>query len=175
MTAEQDQTLEQRVRSLEDHRAISQMVCAYCYAIDGCNTEVVASLYSDDCVFGVGDVGAYNGSAKVAAITTDPRHLALVAAGCTHVATQPYVVIDGDRASATCHTLVIQHGEAGFSISRVSASRLELARTNRGQWVIERRQNYLMDGAASGPALLARLLEGPGVLDDPKFDLPARS
>ena len=38
------------------------------------------------------------------------------------------VVIEGDRAVATCHTMVNMHGEDGFFIGRLSASRIDLAR-----------------------------------------------
>ena len=43
---------------------------------------------------------------RLSAITRDPGHLAFVKAGCAHISTLPHVVIDGDRAAATCHTMV---------------------------------------------------------------------
>jgi hypothetical protein len=77
------------------------------------------------------------------------------------MSTLPYVVIDGDRAVATCHTMVPQHGENGFFIGRLSASRIELERKPEGGWHIKHRQNYMLQGDGQGPALLARLMEGP--------------
>jgi hypothetical protein len=130
--------------------------------VDGCNTEAVGEVYAEDGVHAVGDVGEFTGRASIAAIVRDPGHVALVRAGCAHVSTLPYLVLDGDRASATCHTMVIMHTEKGFFVGRLSASRLELSRKSDSGWQINHRQNYLLDGAAAGPGLLARLREGPG-------------
>jgi len=71
-------------------------------------------------------------------------------------------VIQGDRASATCHTMVMRHGEDGYFVGRLSASRLELSRKPDGGWQIDSRRNWLLDGNPAGPQLLARLNEGPG-------------
>ena len=87
-----------------------------------------------------------------------------VGAGCAHISTSPYIVIDGDRAVATCHTMVNMHGENGFFIGRLSASRIELARQADGGWKITYRQNYMLDGDPAGSALLGRLKEGPSGL-----------
>ncbi len=71
------------------------------------------------------------------------------------------IVIDGNRAIATCHTMVARHGDDGFFIGRLSASRIQLARQADGSWQIVHRQNYMLDGSPEGPAILARLNEGP--------------
>ncbi len=154
-------TMEDRLRAIEDQLAIYQVVCSYGYAVDGLNADAVGSCYVQDGVYAVGDIGAYEGRDRIAAITSDPSHLAYVKAGCAHISTLPYVVIDGDRASATCHTMVATHGENGFFIGRLSASRLELARQPDSSWKILHRQNYMQNGDPAGPALLARLKEGP--------------
>jgi ketosteroid isomerase-like protein len=70
-------------------------------------------------------------------------------------------VINGDMAIATCHTMVNMHGENGFFIGRLSASRIELARQGDGTWKIVYRQNYMLNGGPAGSQLLARLNEGP--------------
>jgi len=86
-------------------------------------------------------------------------HLAFVNAGAAHMSTPPYLVIDGDRAVATCHTMVPLRREQGYVIARLSASRIELGREPDGRWKILHRQNWLLDGSPDGPALLARLRE----------------
>ena len=53
------------------------------------------------------------------------------------------------------------HGDDGFFIGRLSASRLELQRQVDGAWKIVHRQNYLLNGDAAGSALLGRVKEGP--------------
>ena len=83
-----------------------------------------------------------------------------LAAGCAHISTAPYIVLDGDKAVATCHTMVNMHGKDGFFIGRLSASRIDLARQADGGWKIVYRQNYMLNGDPAGSQLLGRLKEG---------------
>lgn len=157
-----DNNMESRLRKLEDQLAIYQVVNAYGYAVDGLNAAAVGDCYVEDGVYAVGDIGEMKGRERIEAITRDPGHLAYVAAGCAHMSTVPHVVLDGDHAIATCHTMVMMHGEDGFFVGRLNASRLELSRQEDGGWKIVRRQNYLLDGNPAASALLGRLKEGPG-------------
>jgi len=161
MDANENMSIERRLRALEDQIAIYQLVCGYGYAIDGCNADAVGSFYAEDGVYAVGDRGVFSGRQKIADIASSPGHLTLVKDGVAHVSTLPYVVIDGDRASATCHTVVLRHGADGFYLFRVSASRLELSRKTDGGWQINHRQNYMLQGDGAGSALLSRLNEKP--------------
>ena len=154
-------SVEARLRRLEDQIAIYQVVCGYGYSVDGLNGESVGQCYVEDGVYAVGDMPAFEGRQRIADITKDKGHLSLVAKGCAHVSTLPHVVIEGDRAVATCHTQVMLNGEDGFFIMRLSASRIQLARQSDGAWQIVHRQNYLLDGNPAGSALLGRLREGP--------------
>ena len=154
-------TVEERLQALEDQQAIYQVVCGYGYSVDGCNAASVGDRYVEDGVYAVGDMPSWVGREAIAAITRDPGHLGLVGAGCAHMSSLPFLVVEGDRAVATCHTMVPMHGENGFFIGRLSASRIELVREADGMWRIVLRQNYMMDGKPEGPALLARLNEGP--------------
>jgi uncharacterized protein (TIGR02246 family) len=154
-------SVEERLRAVEDRLAIAQLVCGYGYAIDGCNAEAVGSFYAEDGIYAVAGSSTWQGRDAVAGIAASSGHLDLVAAGCAHISTNPFIVLDGDRAVATCHTMVASKGPDGYFIYRLSASRLNLSRKPEGGWQIDHRQNYLLDGAKEGPALLARLLEGP--------------
>lgn len=154
------QSVERRLQALEDRLAIQQVVCGYGYAVDGLNAAAVGSFYVDDGVYAVGDIGRMEGRETIEAITRDPGHLGYVAAGCAHISTVPYVVLDGDHAVATCHTMVNMHGENGFYIGRMSASRIELARQVNGEWKIVFRQNWMLDGNPAGSQMLGRLNEG---------------
>ena len=124
MASDAPTAIEKRLRAIEDQLAIYQVICSYGYAVDGLNAEAVGDCYVEDGVYAVGDIGSMEGRETIKAITRDPGHLAFVKAGCAHISTLPYVVIDGDRASATCHTMVAMHGDDGFFIGRLSASRL---------------------------------------------------
>jgi len=154
--------IEKRLRALEDQFAICQIVCAYGYAVDGLNGPVVESLYAPDGVYAVSDFEPKVGAKAIAATTTNPGHIEQVRQGCAHVSTLPYVAIDGDRASATCYTMLVRHDEHGFSVDRLSASRLELSRKPEGGWHIDHRQNQLLNENPEGAKLLARLRVAPG-------------
>lgn len=154
-------TIEQRLLELEDLDAIRQVVCGYGYAVDGLNAQAVGECYVEDGVYAVSDIGKIEGRETIEAITRDPTHLEYVGAGCAHMSTTPYIVLSGDRAVATCHTMVNMHGKNGFFIGRLSASRIDLARQADGSWKITYRQNYLLNGDPAGSQLLARLKEAP--------------
>jgi hypothetical protein len=156
MTATED-----RLQRLEDQLAIYQVVCGYGYAVDGLNAEALGGLYTENGVYEVSDRdAAFEGRAAVQAITQSPGHRDMVGAGAAHISTLPYVVIEGDRAVATCHTMVARHGSDGFYIGRLSASRIELERRPEG-WQITRRTNIVLSGGGDGSQLLGRLTEGP--------------
>jgi ketosteroid isomerase-like protein len=161
MSANDVAALEKRLQALEDQIAIYQTVCAYGYGVDGLNYQVVADIYAKDGVYAVADVSTFKGNDQIAEITKMQGHLDLVHNGIAHTSTLPYVVIDGDRATATCHTVILHHGKNGFYVNRVSASRLELSRKKGGGWEINHRQNYMLTGDPKGPAMLARLTEPP--------------
>ncbi|WP_303541788.1 nuclear transport factor 2 family protein [Sphingomonas natans] len=155
------QRLEARLTLLEDQLAIYQVINGYGYAVDGLNAEAVGACYVENGVYAVGDIGNIDGRDAIEAITRDAGHRALVAGGCAHMSTVPHVVIDGDQAVATCHTMVALHRDDGFVIGRLSASRLSLARQQDGGWKIVHRQNYLLNGDPAASALLGELKTGP--------------
>lgn len=156
-----DRSLEARLHKLEDQLAIYQVINGYGYAVDGLNAAAVGECYVDDGIYAVGDIGEMKGRERIEAITRDPGHLGLVAAGCAHMSSVPHVLIEGDKAVATCHTMVPMHDENGFFIGRLSASRIELERQADGAWKIVYRQNYMLNGDPAGSQLLGRLKEGP--------------
>lgn len=154
-------SIEERLQRLEDQIAIYQLVCGYGYAADGCNQAALGEIYAEDGVYAIGDVGAYDGRAAVQGIVAKQDHIDLVTAGAAHISTLPYVLIDGDNAVATCHTMVIRHDENGFAVWRLSASRIECERRPTGGWEIKHRQNHMLQDDLRGSRLLARLMEGP--------------
>lgn len=154
-------TTEERLRAIEDQLEIYQVISSYGYSVDGLNTDSVRDCYTEDGVYAIAGLSAYEGREQIAAITKDPWHQSLVGAGCAHVSTLPYVVVEGDTAVATCHTMVLTNGEDGFSVWRLSASRINLLRQADGGWKIVHRQVCLLDGSPEGPELLARLKEKP--------------
>jgi hypothetical protein len=58
---------------------------------------------------------------------------------------------------------VVGYGYAmdGCNAHAVGASRIQLAQQADGAWQLVHCQNYRLDGSLQGPAMLARLNEGP--------------
>ncbi len=159
MAAPTQRTFEERLQAIEDQLAIQQLIAGYGYAVDGLNTEAVRDCYTENGVYAIPGLGAYEGRDQVADITNDPWHQGLVNGGCAHASTLPYIVIEGDNAVATCHTMVLTHNEGGFAVWRLSASRIKLSRQSDSSWKITHRETRLLDGQSGGSELLGRLRE----------------
>ncbi len=159
---------EARLRRIEDQLAIYQVIAAHPCAVDGRNSAVLGELYADDGVYAIGeagDAGRFEGRAAVQAMAGSPMIGEMIAAGMGHVGTLPYVVIDGDRAVATGHAMVVLHDADGFRVARLSAARYELERNADGNWQTTLRTLHLLDGDPAAPALLGRMMEAPAMAD----------
>lgn len=162
MTNGHQRSIEERLKALEDQVAVYQLLCAYGFAVDGMNANGVEAIFAPEGVYDVPGLLHLEGARNVASITKRKTHQDYVSAGCAHTVPLPYVVIDGDHASATSYHVVIVMGAGGYQVMRSSACRSELSRKAGGGWQIDHRQNILLDGSPEGPALLARASEGPG-------------
>lgn len=155
---------EARLRRVEDQLAIYQVIAAHPCAVDGQNIEALGALYAEEGVYAIGeagDAGRFAGRDRIKALVSSPAIGEMVTTGMGHIGTLPYVVIDGDRAVATGHAMVVLNAGDGFRVSRLSAARYELERTADGDWRITQRHLHLLDGNASAPAILGRLTEAP--------------
>ena len=95
------------------------------------------------------------------AMAASPMIGEMIAAGMGHVGTLPYVTIDGDRAVATGHAMVVMYDGDGFRVARLSAARYELERSASGDWQITERTLFLLNGNPAAPAMLHRMTEAP--------------
>lgn len=145
--------LSARVRALEDRLAIYQIVATYGPAIDRAD-PAAADLWVEDGVYDTYP-RVLDGRAEIAAMVDGELHQSLVARGCAHVQTMPQVVVDGDRAVATLHSLLLlrEPEQDGFRVWRAAANRWELRREGDG-WRITRRTNRLLDGDEAARELL---------------------
>ena len=143
-----------RLQALEDREAIRNLVASYGpLAVSG-DAEGVAQLWAGDGVYAVDGFPEAHGHAAIAALITGPVHQALMARGCAHVLDAPVIALDGERASARCHSIVLAKAGEGWEAVRVGANRWELARTPEG-WRVTRRDNALLDGREAARALFA--------------------
>jgi hypothetical protein len=147
--------LEARVQLLEDQLAVQQLLNRWGPAVDTGESAAAAALWTDDGVM-ESEIARLDGPAAVFEMVESDGQQALIAQGCAHVAGFPLIMVDGDRAAATCYSRVYLHrDDGGYEIWRVSANRWEFARTDAG-WRATRRTNHVIDGGPEARDLLRR-------------------
>jgi hypothetical protein len=164
-------TLEDRVRALEDRLAIYQLMMSHPPAVDGGATDVWAQAWTKDAEFDRGPPdpeahsGNYEGSYGLDVIIKEmsgPEIQAAREAGLAHMTTVPYLIVAGDKATATNYTLVFGYEKQGFRIRRLVANRWNLERRADG-WKIRHRALRLLDGNKEARDILRQGVEA-GIL-----------
>ena len=115
----------------------------------------MAALWAEGGTYGVGGMGTAQGREAIAALIDGPVHRALMADGCAHLLGPVAIDLEGDRATARGHSVVLRHTGSGFEVARLSANRWDLVRTKDG-WRVSHRENALLDGSEAARALLAQ-------------------
>jgi len=155
----EQQSLEQRIRAIEDRLAIYNLIASHPPSADTGNAAWAEAAYTEDGVFdrGPGLTGA-TGNKALGALLQSDGHQAAIAGGLAHFTGLPYVTVDGDKATVISYLQILtprKNGEAvevpnhgasrGYHIHRVVTNRWELVRGKSG-WRIKRRTIRLVDG-----------------------------
>jgi SnoaL-like domain len=161
-----DDSLEDRLRAVEDTLAIFHLIASHPPAADTGSDGYYRDAFMPDGVIDLGGGKAANGKETIAAIVKTPEHQAAIAGGLCHFAGLPRVELAGDTAVATSYLQIITphkgaapmevsgHGSStGFRIHRVGANRWELVRTPQG-WKVKRRTLRPLDGTDGARELL---------------------
>jgi hypothetical protein len=151
--------LEERLHAAEDRLEIQRLIAAYGPAVDSGRSAAAAALWTRDGAYDTYPAPA-RGTEAIAALFDADLHRSLVRGGCAHLQATPHIELDGDRAVATFHSLLLTRDEAtdGFRVWRASANRCELTR-EPGGWRVQRRVNRVLDGGAEARDLLRRAVE----------------
>lgn len=155
-----NRSLEERLDYIEDYIEIMQLISAYGPAADATNFDLIKEIWTEDCTYEVSGFGVYSGHEGLRQAFYGEFHQGLMASGSGHLSTMPHLVIDGDRAVATHHATTYQQIGGQFPVIRLSASRWEFARTDKG-WRVVKRTNELLKENPKARDLLARVTEGP--------------
>lgn len=149
--------LERRIRQLEDHNAIFQLMATYGPAVDTRTEAAVAAMWAEG---GTYDYGwrEHVGNESVATLVNNDTHVGYVRNGCAHVMSLPLVRLDGNRAEATGYSRVYVHEGDGWKVERASANHWEFERGHTG-WRVTKRINRPLDGSIDSRALLQRGLK----------------
>jgi len=158
-------SLEKRLRALEDRLAILDLIASHPPATDSASRERAAAWWCDDGVVDMGE-GAKDHRAMLA-ILDSAGFKDAQGQGICHFSGLPQIEIDGDKAVATSYLQILAadpkgepfalaaHGTSkGYRVLRLSANRWELVRTRQG-WRIKSRTWRGMDSPAAR-ALLSR-------------------
>ena len=145
-----------RVRLLEDHLEIGQLVASYGPAVDSGSAGATAALWTDDGSFDAVGALEMRGHDQIAGMVRSEGHQSLIENGCGHVLTAPHVVVDGDEARGRSYALNIRWDEQAqrFWVARVSANTWRWVRTGGG-WRIAERVNANLDGTRAHRDMLA--------------------
>jgi len=145
-----------RVRALEDHIEITQLVAQYGPSVDSGSATATAELWTEDGVFDAVPFLQMRGRDEISAMVRSDGHQALILNGCGHVLTVPHVEIDGDTARGRSYALNIRWDAEGdrFWVARVSANTWTWVRTPEG-WRIADRVNANLDGTPEHRDMLA--------------------
>src|SRR5271154_5076085 len=165
--AEGGNTLEERLRLIEDRFAIYDLIACHPPSADTGAGEYTASVWAEDGVFDRGaEFPRPTGRAAIAGGSANPEHRRAIEQGIAHFAGLPYVRITGDTAFAISYLQILvpdgvgalfdvpNHGSSrGFHVHRVSANRWDFVRTDEG-WGIKRRTLRPLDGTPPAREIL---------------------
>ena len=159
-------SLEDRVRAVEDKLAIFHLIASHPPAADTGTDRYYRDAFVADGEMDLGGGKGARGNATIGALVKTPEHEAAIAGGLCHFAGLPRVEVDGDSAVAISYLQIITpdrqaaprevpgHGSTtGFRIHRVGANRWELRRGKDG-WKVVRRTLRPLDGTDDAQALL---------------------
>ena len=165
-TAQDQLTLEDRLRAVEDRLAIYQIIASHPPAADTGTADYYRNAFTPDGIMDLGG-GKFAEAAGVARMVTTPEHRAAIAGGLCHFAGLPRVTIDGDRAVAISYLQIVTpnrgappvevagHGTtSGFHIHRAGANRWDLERGQDG-WKVTKRTLRPLDGSPEARELLS--------------------
>ena len=161
-----DDTLEGRLRAVEDTLAIYHLIASHPPAADTGSDGYYRDAFVPDAVIDLGGGKTANGNEAIAAVVKTPEHQAAIAGGLCHFAGLPRVELDGDTAVAISYLQVLTpnregkpvelsgHGlSSGYRIHRLGANRWDLKRTENG-WKVTRRAYRVLDGTEGARELL---------------------
>jgi hypothetical protein len=160
------QTLEDRIRAIEDRLEILNLIASHPPSADTGADYYTRVAYVEDGELDLGGGKSLKGNEAIAAVTKTPTHQAAIAGGLAHISGLPRIELDGDKAVVTSYLQILtphptaephevpNHGVSkGYRIHRVAANRWELERTASG-WKISRRTVRSLDGTEPGREIL---------------------
>lgn len=152
------ESLEARVRELEDEREIRSLLGWYAYYADGCHDEEWLDLWADDGVYDL-SIGRWEGKTRLREFITDPNvhHKPGFYGHTLHLQGPNLAVkIDGDEAVATGYNVLLHETSNVPSTLRIGGNRWRFRRVGSRWLMTERRHRSVGE-----PEFAANLTHGP--------------
>lgn len=137
MRRESDKTCSDRLTAIEDHIEIQQILAGAAMSADVASEEYWRNMFTEDAVLdrkaGARDVGR---DAILGIIRGKEQHAA-IDHGMAHLASLPYITIEGDRATAIGYLLVVVRDEQARAVDlpgKASTLRLSIYHLSVNQW-----------------------------------------
>jgi hypothetical protein len=137
-----DESLEARLRVLEDERAITRTLYQYGHSLDYGDETAYIDCFTDDGVFevrrrGKGDVRRVVGRSDRETFVA--QHSRAPEAWHKHMVLQPMIEVDGDKARCVSYAVVLLDYEDRPAIKDFARYKDRLRRCEDGKWRFEER------------------------------------
>lgn len=152
--------IRERLARLEAREEIARLIASYGPAVDSGSARDTADLWEDHgrYAFSTGDdLANLVGRDQIEEMVESSGHQGIIVGGSSHFLGPARIELDGDRAVATCYSMLVRYDAAAgrHYVDRVGANRWVLRRSDH-RWAVVERVNHLLDGRAEARALLAR-------------------
>lgn len=136
-----EQSLEERLRRLEDILAIQQLFIDYGLALDAGDLDRYAQLFATQGTINLGPIGCATGRSKIQALMA--QTLERLVGSSFHIVSSPQINLHGDTATSQVMWTVIHRDKNGQpQVTMIGKHHDELIREN-GEWKIQTRKGTL--------------------------------
>src|SRR6185437_1822652 len=105
--ANDNRSLEERIRAIEDRLEIYNLIASHPPSADTAAQAYIQSIFTDDAMLDLGGTKTAAGNETIAQMSQRPAHQEAIRAGLAHFAGLPHVQIDGDRATVTSYLQIL--------------------------------------------------------------------
>ncbi len=141
MTAEQ--TLEARVRRLEDREEIWRLITSFRLYVDSGDFAAFASLFGDEGELVTNLGPPATGPAEIEALLEKTLERTDETKRMVHYVTNPMIDVDGDRATAECTWCFVSRDAEDKPVVTFAGHYSDVFTRQRGEWKFLRRTVYL--------------------------------
>lgn len=156
------QSMEERLRMIEDRLEIYQILSAFAPVIDGGGEASAAEFFTETGEYEVDVPGVptARGRSAVQKLFEAPIHREAIKEGIAHTIGFPHVSISGEHARAITYACIFRRKEEKWYVSRIASTEFTLVRLEDG-WRITRRASLDLNSDGARAIFSARQMDLP--------------